>query len=223
MTGRQTYSERRWPDTPEFNSVIDRWRAAGSVTLLSFIWKAYDGFCEVYLSEIDCLMEDEDLERNVTQLLEPKIREAMTGYEPFYVQHGPYERESRAVAPAQPPQYDIAFVLRSNPRVKWPLEAKVLRTGGRVSEYINEIRANFMTCRYAPFSNEAAMLGYLLEGDSNVAFKKIAEKGGWKLSPHICFLDRKHRTSDHDREVPEGRPYPMHFRLHHLIFQLRSG
>lgn len=67
------------------------------------------------------------------------------------------------------------------------------------------------------------MLGYLLEGDSNVAFKKIAEKGGWKLSPHPCFLDREHRTSDHDREVPEGRPYPMRFRLHHLIFRLRSG
>ena len=141
MTERQTFSERRWPDTPEFNSVIRVWKTAGSVILLGFVWKAYDAFCADVLSEVDCSKEDEDLERDVTQAFEPKIREAMTGYEPFYVQHGPYEHESRAGAPAQPPEYDIAFVLRSNPRVMWPLEAKVLRTEGRVTEYIDEVRA----------------------------------------------------------------------------------
>jgi hypothetical protein len=187
------------------------------------VWKAYDKFCADELTQVDCSQEDEDLERNITQLLEPKMHEVMTGYEPFYVQHGPYEHESSLGGSAQPPQYDIAFILQCNPRVMWPLEAKVLRTSNRVAEYINEIRSNFLTCRYSPFSSEAAMLGYLLGDDSDIAFKNIEEKGGWKLSPHSCFLDREHRTSDHDREVPQGMPYPMRFRLHHLIFRLRSG
>lgn len=221
MIARQTYSERRWPDTLEFNSVLRSWKAAGTTVLLELVWKGYDRFCAETLSQVDCSKDDDDLERDITQLLEPKIREVMTGYEPFYVQHGPYERETRLVGPAQPPQYDIAFILRSNPKIMWPLEAKVLKTHGRVAEYINEIQSNFLTCRYSPFSDEAAMLGYLLSGDSNTVFNNIADRGGWKLSTHAHFLDRDHRTSDHERKIPEGKSYPMHFRCHHLVLQLR--
>lgn len=203
MVARQTYSERRWPDTPEFNSVLRSWKEAGSVVLLELVWKGYDRFCEETLSKINYSKEDDDLERDITQLLEPKIREAMTGYEPFIVQHSPYEHESRFGGAAQPPQYDIAFKLRCNPRVMWPLEAKVLRTSGSVADYINEIKSNFLTCRYSPFSNEAAMLGYLLSGDSNAIFRNIADKGSWKLNPHPHFPNRNHRTSDHQRKIPK--------------------
>jgi hypothetical protein len=185
------------------------------------VWRGYDAFCEEALSEVDCCQDDEDLERDITQLLEPKIREEMNGYEPFYVQHGPYEHETRTAAPAQPPQYDIAFILNSNPRVMWPLEAKVLRTDGRVAEYLEEIRLNFLTCRYSPFSSEAAMLGYLLDGAAETAFGNIAQKGGWELAPHRHFRDRDHRTSDHTRAVPRGKTYPADFRCHHLILRLR--
>jgi hypothetical protein len=218
----QTYSERRWPNITEFNTILRDWKQAGSTILLTIVWKAYDRFFAEVLAHVDCSQDDEDLERDITQLLEPKMDEMLTGYEPFYVQHGSYERESRKAAPAQPPQYDIAFVLYSFPRVMWPLEAKVLRTSNNVTEYVHEIRSNFLTCRYSPFSSEAAMLGYLLDGDSDIAFKNIEDKGSWKLSLHPHFLDREHRTSDHNRKVPEGKSYPTHFRLHHLIFRLRS-
>jgi len=223
LTGRQTYSERRWPNTPEFNSALFSLKEAGSVVLLQLVWKAYDNFCARALSKVDCCREDEDLERDITEQLELDVREVMTGYEPFDVQHGPYERETRAVPPAQPPQYDIAFKLRMYPRVMWPLEAKVLRTDGRVGEYVGEIRQNFLTCRYSPFSNEAAMLGYLLSGDPEIALSNIADKGGWNLGPHPDFLDREHRTSDHMRKVQRGKSYPSKFRCHHLIFQLQMS
>lgn len=220
MVTGHTYSERRWPDTPEFNSVLNSLKQAGSTVLLALVWKAYDRFCEETLAQVDCSKEDKDLERDVTQLFEPRIHEVMTGYEPFRVQHGPYERESREFAPAQPPQYDIAFILRDNERVMWPLEAKVLRTDKRVAEYVKEIQHNFLTCRYSPFSSEAAMLGYLLEGNCEVAFVNIAEKGTWKLIAHDLFSERDHRISDHEREIPEGKRYPKHFRCHHIIFNI---
>jgi hypothetical protein len=221
LVEKQTYSERRWPDTPEFNAVLHRWRADGSIILLRLVWKGYDSFCAECLTQVDCSEDDGDLERDITQLLEPKIREGMTGFEPFDVQHGPYERESWLGSSAQPPLYDIAFSLRSNPRVMWPLEAKVLRTDGSVAEYIKEIKSNFLTCRYAPFSSEAAMLGYLLEGDSGVAFSNIGNKGNWKLNTHPQFPDRDHRTSDHKRKIPEGKDYPANFRCHHLLFNIK--
>lgn len=219
----ETYSERRWPNVPEFNTVFRDWKPEVSTVLLSIVWIAYDRFCTEVLTQVDCSQEDKDLERDITQLLEPKMHEVMSGFEPFFVQHGPYEHESSLGGSAQPPQYDIAFRLQCNPRIMWPLEAKLLRTSKRVAEYNNEIRSNFLTCRYSPFSSEAAMLGYLLGDDSDIAFKNIEEKGGWKLIPHPRFPDREHRTSNHVREVPEGRPYPTRFRLHHLIFRLCSG
>ena len=221
MVARQTYSERRWPDKPEFNEVLQRWKADGSIILLRLVWKGYDSFCAECLSQFDFNENDRDLERDTTQLLEPKIREGMTGFEPFYVQHSSYEHESWRGPPAQPPQYDIAFKLRCNPRVMWPLEAKILRTDGTVAEYIGEIRSNFLTCRYAPFSSEAAMLGYMLRGDSQVAFHNIENKGNWKLNKHPQFPERDHRTSDHNRKIPEGKDYPADFRCHHLLFKLK--
>ena len=217
---RRTYTERRWPDTPEFNSVLRALKAGGSTTLLEFVWKGYDRFCIEALRDMDCSFEDEDLERDITEHLVLMISDVMTGYEPFWVQHGPFERESRVGGSAQPPQYDIAFELRCNPRIMWPLEAKVLRTDGGVAEYIKGLKSNFLTCRYSPFSSEAGMLGYLLSGIPERALDSIVRKGGWELAHHQHFLDRHHRTSDHRRTVPLGKPYPVEFRCHHMIFRL---
>jgi hypothetical protein len=220
LVAGQTYSERRWPNVREFNTVLCDLKQAGSAVLLTIVWKAYDKFRADELAQVDCSQEDEDLERTITQLLEPRMQEAMSGFEPFYVQHGPFEHESRKAAPAQPPQYDIAFILRNNRRVMWPLEAKVLRTDGSVAEYIKAIQRNFLTCRYSPFSSEAAMLGYLLEGNCVIAFANIAQKGRWKLAVHTHFPERDHRTSDHEREVPKEKPYPIRFRCHHMLLRI---
>lgn len=167
-------------------------------------------------------VDEQDLERSITQLLAPRIDRAMSGDEPFYVQHGPFERETMQPPPAQPPQYDIAFVLRKEERIMWPMEAKVLETSGAVSDYIKDIREQFLTCRYAPFTGEGAMLGYLLSGTTGNAFQNIARKTQCKLEAHPAFSSRPQRLSRHTRNIPSGKAYPSKFSCHHLMLEFQN-
>lgn len=217
---RPTPGEARYPATPIFAAVAEAWQRDYSAILLDLVWRGYDLLYAEILSHIDLADADEELERSITQYLEPRIRRAMTGMEPFFVQHVVREYESRLPPPAQAPEYDIAFVLYHHPRTAWPLEAKMLRTPGAIADYVNDLREQFLTCRYAPFSDEAAMLGYLLSGDPIAALDNIAARLGCTLAHHPSILDRMHRTSDHVRGVPPGKSYPPSLRCHHLIFEL---
>lgn len=221
MNRRLTISEARWPDTPEFSTVATSWSRNASTIMLQFVWKGYTLLCSEVLCHIDATLVDEQLERSITQCLTPRIRGFMTGYEPFDIEQGVYENETRLSASAQPPLYDLAFVLQSNPRIMWPLEAKVLRTDGAVGQYAKEINENFLTGRYAPFSGEGAMLGYLLEGEPLVAFENIGIKVPCSLEDHPDFPALFHKTSSHERSVPAGKSYPKNFRCHHLIMPLK--
>lgn len=146
----------------------------------------------------------------------------MTGNEPFYVQHGAYEIERRKASPGQSPQYDIAFVLNENPRVMWPLEAKTLKTDGAVADYVDDVQTQLLTCRYAPFSSEGGILGYLLSGEPVEVFDNIEAKLPCVLHHHPAFHDRDHKVSKHRRIVEEGKSYPQGFRCHHLIFSIQA-
>jgi len=219
-TKRQTIAEARYPHTPEFLTLAEQWRADASVVLLRHIWSAYDLLIRDVFSGIDLRDADEDLERSITQLLEPRIDIVMSGDEPFYIQHGPFEHETRLPPPAQPPQYDLAFILYANPRIMWPIEAKILRTVRSVATYATSIRDQFVTCRYSPFSAEAAMLGYLLTGDARDVFTNIATEVPCELEEHPDFPDRPHRVSRHRRSVPAGKTYPGFLRCHHLILRV---
>jgi hypothetical protein len=163
-------------------------------------------------------VDNRDLERSLTQLFEVRIRREMSGDEPFYVQHGPYERETMKKR-GQPPQYDLAFVLNADERIMWPLEAKVLETAAAVSDYVSDVREQFLACRYAPFCSEGAMLGYLLAGSPGEVFSNIAAKIPCILEEHPKFRSRAHRTSRHRREIPAGKRYPAEFSCHHLILE----
>jgi hypothetical protein len=172
------------------------------------------------------VVDPRDLERSITQLLESRIRDAMTGDEPFYIQHGPYERETMKRPPAQPPTYDLAFVLRAEERIMWPLEAKVLETPYKTAEYVSDVHEQYVSCRYAPFTNSAAMLGYLLSGSALEALQDIEAKLKCTLGPVQAFINRPHRVSTHSRIVPADKPYPTNFYCHHLILEypgLRRG
>jgi hypothetical protein len=57
-------------------------------------------------------IDTRDLERSITQLPEPRAV-SMRRYEPFYVQHGPFERETML----QRPECDLALVLRADERI----------------------------------------------------------------------------------------------------------
>jgi hypothetical protein len=128
---RLTIGEPRWTDESEFVSVAMQWKEDASNILLGFVWQGYDSLRKDVLSHIDSSQAEDQIERSITQYLTPGIRDAMTGYEPFYVEQGIYEFETRETSPSQPPLYDIAFVLRQNPRIMWPLEAKTLKSYGK--------------------------------------------------------------------------------------------
>ena len=188
--------------------------------MLDYVWQAYDLLCKEVFSQIDLAQPEQQLERNITELLERRIQRSLSGYEPFQVQHESWEWETRASSQAQLPQYDIAFILNENERVKWPLEAKVLPTDGAISLYVQEILENFLTCRYAPFSSEGGMLGYLISGKPGKLFDKISVELECVLSHHPSFIERNHKISSHKRTVPNGNNYPASFSCHHLIMPI---
>lgn len=211
-----------WPSSnsapdPTFVALACDWMSDPAQRLLGFVWTAYDSMCAH-----PPVIDTRDLERSITQLLEPRINDAMTGDEPFYIQHGSFERETMAPPPAQPPAYDLAFVLRADERIMWPLEAKVLETPGTLADYDRDVREQYMTCRYAPFSGSGAMLGFLLSGNPIDTLGRVAAKLGCTLEVVKEFLLRPHRVSSHHRSVPVGKMYPVDFECHHMILEFQG-
>lgn len=202
---------------PAFIRLARSWVKDPARQFLALIWLAYED-----LLATKPVIDGRDLERAITQLLEPRVRNAMTGDEPFYVQHGPFERETMRAPPAQPPEYDLAFVLRADERIMWPLEAKVLEKPANVAAYVRDVTDEYLTCRYAPFSESGAMLGYLLTGKPNDALNAIAGKLGVALKEVADLPTATNRWSKHARTVPTGKPYPSEFWCYHLILEFPS-
>ena len=121
--------------------------------------------------------------------------------------------------PAQPPEYDLAFVFRADERVMWPIEAKVVETPTRIAHYVRDINEEYLSCRYAPFANSGAMLGYLLTGSAEEVFAAIDERLGCRLDGIPEHPMRPNRVSHHERDVPRGKPYPRKFACYHLILE----
>jgi hypothetical protein len=199
---------------PAFIALSRSWMQNPARQLLGFIWLAYEN-----MRASPPQVDTNDLERSITQLLEPRVRDVMTGDEPFYIQHGPFERETMKAPPAQPPEYDLAFVLRADERIMWPMEAKILATPKNVASYVRDVKNEFLTCRYAPFSNSGAMLGYLLSGQPCDVFTTIEEKLRCTLSPVAEHPAKPNRLSQHQRTVPTGKPYPAEFNCYHIILE----
>jgi len=197
---------------PVFVAQACSWMRNPAIVLLKPVLAAH----ERMVSE-NPFVDGRDPERSITQLLEPRIRDVLSGDEPFYVQHGPYERETMAPPPAQPPQYDLAFVLRADERVMWPLEAKVLETPNQMAAYESDIKEQFLTCRYAPFSSSGAMLGFLLSGTIDDTRIAIQKKLGTELFTITDLLSEPAWVSHHSRVVPAGKAYSPSFDCYHLV------
>lgn len=221
---KETIFEHGYPQPPGGEALIRLWNERLTVKLLEAVWAAYDNLHARFLTNISWDLKYEDLERSITIELERELRRVVSGYAPYDVQHAPFEHESRSSPPAQPPAYDIAFVWRANPRIMWPLEAKVLKSdrASQLGDYTKTLRARYLTCNYAPFSPGGAMLAYLKAGNPTTVLGGIEKKLGCRLVPHAAFRQRDHRTSDHTRTVPPGKDYPVQFRCHHLVLQMRT-
>ncbi|EPS7033113.1 hypothetical protein ACVG95_000611 [Pseudomonas aeruginosa] len=214
---RPTLAEQRYPDTPEFQQAALEFMANAVDIISDAIWAGYDSLKEEVFEQVSNVERGDEGERSVTQLLAPRISRALTGFEPFYCQPGVKEMESRLAAPAQAPEYDIAFVLWSNERICWPLEAKLLSTPDAIASYIADINNEFMTCRYAPFSAGGAMLAYLMDGEPERFLANVSARLGTELKELITSSSRPHKTSRHIRNVPTGKDYPTDFTCHHIV------
>ena len=201
-----------------------QWSTDFSTNMLMSVWRGFDQLSLDVLT-VDPNEAEDDIERSITELLEPRIQRCIPDHAPYYLQHASAERESRSNAPAQPPTYDLAFVFWEDETFKWPVEAKVLKadTETAVTRYVDCLREKFLTFKYAPFSSEAAMLGYLFSGQPQRAFDSIAQKIPSLLTPHPEFPERPHMTSDHVRTVPENQAdsYPAELRCHHLMMAIK--
>lgn len=220
---RLTPFDLAWPDdAEEYANLARDWGGAAFEGMLTAVWNGYDDLAASILDLIDINQADDEIERAITQILEPCIRRHLSGDEPYYVQHGPYELATRRPAPAQSPQYDIAFVLIQNPKVMWPLEAKVLRSDGRVARYVRGIQREFLTGRYAPYVNDGAMLGYLLQGSPVTAFHNISRRLSCPLLSLSPFPSARHQVSVHYRNLANSDFLSGDFRCHHMLMSMYS-
>jgi hypothetical protein len=213
--------QANYPIPQDFVALVQVWKSDALDRLFGYVWQGFDTLRAD--SEFDLSDADENLERGITQLVCQPIRDVMEADSPFYLEHHPFEDETREPAPAAPPAPDLAFILRGNPRASLPLEAKVLRTDGAVAEYVREVTENFLQCRYAPFSSQGGMLGYLLAGVPSSALRAIARQLGCVLTPHTKFVDRDHACSRHQRKGRFCAKASREFTCHHLIILFSPG
>ena len=216
---RLTYLERRWPDTPCFQQVAGRWCQDQSRLLLDLVWQGYDRLLSQDLSQVPFSADDEAKEESLNYLLWLHIDRSMCGDEPFSVAHEVPEQKNRKRGRGKSPCPDIGFVLREYPRTVWPLEAKVLSRGDDIEPYLDEIRTNFLSGRYATFSNEGAMVGYLLNGIPDDTLDLIGGQLNQTLVPHPFFSVRPHRISQHQRKEMRTPNVSVKFACHHLILR----
>lgn len=220
---RLTYLERRWPDPPSFQQVADRWCQDQSRLLLDLVWRGYDLLLSQDLDEVPFSANDEAKEESLNYLLTVRIQQCQSGYEPFRVVHQLPEQTKRKRGRGRSPQPDIGFTLYDYPRTVWPLEGKILAHERDVAPYLDEINSNFLTGRYATFSSEGAMLGYLLRGDPEQTFVVIAAELRQSIRQHPHFLDRPHRISNHRRGDIPHRNSPREFTCHHLLLRIPTA
>lgn len=220
MRRRPTIHERLWPKDSAFDA-LKAWPQDFSTRVLTRVWQAYDRLVADVFSHIVDWTNLEHVERSVTDLHFDKIVELQSGDEPFTPTREVPNFDARKSAKAMPPANDFGFKIRGGDlSLVWPLEAKVLQHSNDVDGYLRDLNDKYLACRSSPFSPEAGLIGYLIEGDVIETFGAIASRINQPLSIHAPFADRPHRTSDHQRTVLGGKPYPATFRCHHLLMSL---
>lgn len=216
---RKTYLERRWPDTPTFQNIAVLWCEDQSHRLLDLVWRGYELLMANDLQQVAFNANDEAREESLNYLLSLRIDQCK-GIAPFNVAHNPPEQTKRKRGKGKSPEPDIGFALYEHPRTVWPIEAKVLMHDSDVTPYVNEIKTNFIEARYATFSSEGAMVGYLLAGDAATVLSHISVALRCTLRKHAHFDKRPHMLSDHKRANLPHQNSPANFVCHHLIFCL---
>jgi hypothetical protein len=223
MTRRQSYSQQVFPATAEFTACLRKLAGDGVRVMLGYVWAGFDGFrAEVLNKHQPPTRDHADLERDLTELLHLYIVQALPASLPYCLLHEKKERE-QAVPGRQPPEPDLSFVLFSNPRVTFPMDAKVLErdTVAGMADYADTVQNRFVACVYAPFSREGAMLAFLLAGSVRTVFQNLSTALGCPISRNAYIPTRNHKTSSHARTAAACE-YKQ-FRCHHLVMAVSTS
>ena len=103
------------------------------------------------------------------------------------------------------------------------MEGKILAHDHDVKPYIAEVECNFITRRYATFSSEGAMLGYLLQGEPERLFAALETSLAQALILHPNFPNRSQRMTIHKRDEAPHPHAPGEFVCHHLLFRIPTA
>jgi hypothetical protein len=212
-------SELRWPMDNESLRQAEDWAAGVSIQVLDWTWRAFDVLCANVLSSVDMTQPLEQLERDLTSRHFIEIQRIFgtetEGFSSIIPHHEYPENESRPGGRGKPPASDISFVWYENPRVSWPIEAKVVPTPGTLAEYLRDTK-KFADGIAAPLVGEGAQVAYLLTGETDDFFHNISPRLTFPLQPLPEFSDRAHRVSSHTRiRFPD-------LQLHHMAMYCRQ-
>ena len=121
-----------FPDaSPEFRAVADAWPPQVVRQILALVWDGFDRMKTLpNFAQLDFSKDYAQLERSLTGLHMEEITglwaENLSFFESFQPKHEPWEFESLQDRKARPPSCDLGFVLMSNRRLRWSVEAKVV-------------------------------------------------------------------------------------------------
>jgi len=213
MSRCPTLSELAWPIDDESRQQAQEWANGITSQVLDWTWRAFEVVRAGALGSVDLTQPLEQVERDLARhhFREINILWAReTGGECAFTPHHEYpELETRAPAPAKPPAYDIAFVWNANPRIAWPIEAKVVPTAGTLADYLGDVK-KFTDGIAAPLSGIGAQIAYLLTGTTDDFFNNLGARLSLPLQRLTEFSTRAHRVTTHTR----GKVLDLE--LHHM-------
>ena len=222
-----TIYDHAFPDAPEWDAIADAWSKDVVESMLSLIWEGYDRMKVKILSKVDFSQPSNQLERMLTDAHATEItllwKANHHGFETFLPKQEPWEPSSIKSPSAMPPSYDIGFENVNDPRLRWPVEAKLLTRSKDVKRYLDDLKLKYLPGIGAPFSTQAALLGYLLDGKVVDTIAAIQAALGVSLKLLPSFALREHHTSEHPRSVSGIHSGAIHtFVCHHMIAPLRG-
>lgn len=206
-------SKLRWPMDDDSRRQAKDWAAGITFQALDWTWRGFDALRENVLSEVDFSQPLDQLERDLTSKHFIEINRLFAaeteGLSSIIPHHEFPENESAPGGSGKPPASDICFIWYHNQRVSWPIEAKVLKTPGTLSEYLGDT-AKFEKGIAAPLVGEGAQIAYLLTGTTHEFLMNLSTRITSPLQTVPEFSTRPHRASSHARL---GSPA---LKLHHL-------
>ena len=149
---RRTYQQRRWPNTPLFQNIAQKWCKNQSFLLMDLVWGAVDILQQEDLPQVAMEPSDEAKEESLNLLMAMRIDKLKSGDEPFAVVHQSPEQSKRKTKNSQSPAPDIGFIWHENPNCVWPIEGKVLKNENDLNAYeIETVSYTHLTLPTTPY------------------------------------------------------------------------